>query len=90
MEAITRRPFQGITNIMRFNWHFYLMAVIAILCLCALQVLVPMLRTFIVIIIAFIIVTTIISLAVSFYVYDLSGLYRLNWLNGFAISPDGA
>jgi SAM-dependent methyltransferase len=34
----------------------------------------------------FIVGTILISLAVSYYVYDLSGLYKLNWLEGIKVS----
>ena len=69
---VKRKPFQGIFNIVRFNWHFYVLSVIVIAgayyagfhSLAAL---------------AF--AAGIMSLLVSWYIYDLLGLYRLNWVN---------
>lgn len=89
METV-RKPLQGVTNIIRFNWHFYLMAVASLM-------LIPLARQFsekgmglnvIYILVALVIGSTLISLMVSFYIYDLSGLYKLNWLNDMK-SVDG-
>lgn len=80
MEPL-RKPFQGVLNTIRFNWHFY---AIAFVFLCALLILKPFVDVAFgnYILIVFITVFTIIlsSLTVSFYVYDLSNLYRLDWL----------
>ncbi|WP_020571856.1 class I SAM-dependent methyltransferase [Neolewinella persica] len=76
-----RQPFQGVSNIVRFNWHFYLIAVVGVSLglwfaswlggwwfvagLC----------------LAFgAVATMVISLIVSWYIYDRSDLYRLTWL----------
>lgn len=68
-----RVKFQGIRQIVRFNWHLYAGAVGAVLILllfhwwwAAWLVVAP----------------TLVSLLVSLYVYDLSGLYGLEWLPG--------
>ncbi|SFM84508.1 Methyltransferase domain-containing protein [Chitinophaga sp. YR627] len=76
--AVGRKPFQGVMNIVRFNWHFY---VIALLLMSAggglayymqIPVLAPLTG------LAFI--ACLLSLLVSMYIYDLSGLYTLNWI----------
>lgn len=78
---IKRKPLQGVTNIIRFNWHFYLMALAVIIALFLfknqfsrpVQILLNVglaTATF----------AMIISLMVSFYIYDLSDLYQLNWI----------
>jgi ubiquinone/menaquinone biosynthesis C-methylase UbiE len=86
MEQI-RKPFQGIWNIVRFNWHFYLLSVGLILIIFLLNTTVnESYRIFGNLICLLIAVTTLISLLVSFYVYDLSGLYQLNWLNDLQIN----
>lgn len=81
MEAIGRKPFQGITNIVRFNWHFY---VAALLFLALLYLFIPLITELfypLAILGGLLLAASIfISLAVSFYVYDLSGLYKLDWL----------
>jgi hypothetical protein len=71
MAAIARKPFQGITNIIRFNWHFYVIAVV-------LSLLFIWVNLFIVYLI---LAGTLLSLFVSYYIYDHSTLYSLNWIN---------
>jgi ubiquinone/menaquinone biosynthesis C-methylase UbiE len=81
MEPL-RKPFQGVFNIVRFNWHFYVLAaVMVVLLIISNQYLPEYLRVLNAIVILFIVSTTIISLLVSLYIYDLSGLYKLDWLN---------
>ena len=80
MEKI-RKPFQGVRNIIRFNWHFYVgVFVICIASYFLKNILPSNLQFTIPLIIISALCITCISLIVSFYVYDLSGLYRLNWL----------
>jgi len=77
-----RKPYQGVWNIVRFNWHFYLIA-FGLIMLC-LSVNHHLDRSLILIthIICLTTLTVIfISLAVSFYVYDISPLYSFDWLN---------
>lgn len=67
---------------MRFNWHFYVLAVMVILGLLILQTRVGApYAVYLVLLAAGIFLSTALSLLTSFYVYDLSGLYRLSWLN---------
>ena len=81
METVTRKPFQGIINIIRFNWHFYMLAVAFFVLLhIARQFVSEDLHPFIGIAGLLLILSIGISLAVSFYVYDLSGLYKLDWI----------
>jgi SAM-dependent methyltransferase len=76
-----RKPFQGVLNIIRFNWHFFVIAIIliSILVITANYCSYPI-RWLIYTACAFVSASIIISLLVSFYVYDLSGLYHLNWI----------
>lgn len=76
-----RTPFQGVTNIIRFNWPFYVWA----LSVCLVMFTVPFwlitaystwLNTFAILILA----ATILSLLASWYVYDATGLYKMDWL----------
>lgn len=81
MEAVSRKPLQGIGNILRFNWHFYAAVIVALAVLHLIKwFLPPVLHPFIGIVALLIILTTVASLFASVYVYDLSGLYDLNWL----------
>ncbi len=89
MEQVRKR-FQGVTNIVRFNWHFYLVAVLAVLLLFVLKFLSSRqyalyLNGLAIVLLA----TTFISLLVSFYIYDVSELYTLNWLDAVNSQADG-
>lgn len=80
--AVGRRPLQGIKNIIRFNWHFYLLVAMILLTLLAIQNFLPQSVQFVISgIIALSSLTVIVSLFVSYYIYDQSTLYDLEWLN---------
>lgn len=83
-----RKSFQGVNNIVRFNWHFYLFSIGAALLISAFGFAFPASYFFFINFFSFIIfATVIISLSVSFYIYDLSGLYSLKWLDKAQIKP---
>jgi SAM-dependent methyltransferase len=77
-----RTRLQGVTNIVRFNWPFYLFTFLifdTLIFYCFMPV--PFLFQTEVRYFTFLFaLPVIISLLVSFYVYDNSGLYDLNWL----------
>ncbi|MBL0356547.1 MAG: class I SAM-dependent methyltransferase [Chitinophagaceae bacterium] len=78
---ILRKPFQGIFNIIRFNWHFYLMAVALLLTLLlTTHYSDHSFQSIIHIICILVALPMIVSLLVSYYVYDLSELYHFNWI----------
>jgi SAM-dependent methyltransferase len=86
MERITRKPFQGITNIVRFNWHYYVIAfTVIIFLLFARNYLAPAFRVVALVVLLLAIISIIISLFVSWYIYDHSDLYSLQWLNNLSI-----
>ncbi len=89
MEPL-RKPLQGVKNIIRFNWHFY---VLAFGVLVGLFFYAPMLGAtcipYLEIGIAVASFSILVSLLVSWYVYDGSGLYNLRWL-GAADIPAAA
>lgn len=77
---IKRTKYQGVLNIIRFNWPFYVSGL-----LIAITIYVVAFITFQPFMILFpfaILLGMLISLLVSWYVYDLSGIYRLKWLDG--------
>jgi len=81
MEKI-RQPFQGVWNIVRFNWQFYILSGGFLLLLVVLYNYPgTALRPYILIIGVLVLLPIVISLAVSYYVYDLSGLYELKWID---------
>jgi SAM-dependent methyltransferase len=87
MEKV-RTPMQGVANIMRFNWHFYVVSGIGLIVLLLLgSRLSPTLHFYLNIFCALASLSIFISLFVSFYIYDLSGLYCFKWLD--QLSSDG-
>jgi SAM-dependent methyltransferase len=70
METV-RKPFQGVWNIIRFNWHLYAIASGLILGMGVLHWYLPA---------VLLLVSMAITLTVSLYIYDLSGLYALAWI----------
>lgn len=89
MESI-RKPFQGIGNIVRFNWHFYLLSIgFVVLILILNNYLNENFSIYASIFCFLIVITTLISLLVSYYVYDSSELYKLTWLDGIMQTETG-
>ncbi len=78
---LKRKPFQGVLNIIRFNRHFYVMAMVVFIILILFKNSFPQqLQNIVMIGTALSMLTIIISLLISFYVYDLSDIYQLKWL----------
>lgn len=77
-----RKPFQGVFNIIGFNWHFYVISLAFLLLLVIFySYLSEPFRMFSAALFCGIILTNLITLVVSFYVYDLSDLYKFGWLS---------
>ncbi len=80
METV-RGPLQGVGNVVRFNWHFYVLAVAAVAGLGLMALSVEGILALLCWIAATgIVVLTTVSLWVTYWVYDLSNLYGLGWL----------
>jgi ubiquinone/menaquinone biosynthesis C-methylase UbiE len=89
MDSI-RKPFQGVWNIVRFNWHYYLFSLLLVAILLFIRNdLNATLRIGTNVLVFLILFSTVISLIVSFYIYDLSDLYKLSWLNNLKHSDRG-
>lgn len=85
METL-RKPLQGTLNIIRFNWHLYLFAIAGLMVLIAAANFTGgMLRVVFVVFLVAAFVSLCVSLAVSLYVYDLSGFYELKWLDDISL-----
>lgn len=81
MENSLRKPFQGLRNIIRFNWHFYVLSAFVVVFLFSISYSFHSLGLASNILAFLIICSTILSLAVSSYIYDFSDLYKLSWLS---------
>src|SRR6266568_744277 len=82
--AAIRKPFQGVWNIIRFNWHFYVLSIALVLFISTFNHLLINDTIWGDVICSLILLVTISSLLVSWYIYDLSKLYTLDWLNEVA------
>lgn len=76
----TRKPFQGVSNIISFNRHFFISALIFIVVLRILYSIIPHAESYIAITITVVLLLVITPLIVSWYVYDISGIYQLYWI----------
>ncbi len=78
---IKRKSFQGVCNIIRFNWHFYLIAgIVLFLLFFSYQYLPKSFQLWVLWLSSMAILIISISIIVSYLVYDRSNLYQLNWL----------
>ena len=88
MESV-RKPFQGVWNIVRFNWHFFaLSAGIMLILALGWRLLPDALGGLAGIGLLLAAAATLLPLIVSVIVYDRSGLYTLDWLDDWKISPE--
>ncbi|TMM57018.1 class I SAM-dependent methyltransferase [Maribacter algarum] len=82
-----RKPLQGVWNIVRFNWHFYILSIglaMVLLYLSSIQTVIP--QEYMVFASLAIVSIILISLLASLYIYDLSGLYSLKWMDRLGLS----
>jgi hypothetical protein len=88
MEGLSRKPFQGIAHIIRFNWHYYVAACILTgLGLAVISYLSCPLRVAAATIVVLLVLSIVVSVGISWYIYDGSGLYRFIWLDQLGIQP---
>jgi hypothetical protein len=77
-----RAPFQGVGNIIRFNWGKYLLSSLAILALglAACLVAKPW-SIWCILALGAILIPSLVSVVVSYHIYDRSALYEFQWLD---------
>lgn len=84
MEKL-RKPYIGLWNIVRFNWHFYVLACFGLLGLGIGVFFLPV--PYVALLgLVLALISTLVSLAVSHYIYDRSNLYQLTWLDEAGIA----
>mgnify|MGYP005811842109 CR=1 FL=1 len=80
--ATNRTRFQGLSNIVRFNWHFYLIAGFLIVVLTIFSEIFPtQFQDVFFWIGLFSGLSILVSLVVSHYIYDRSDLYEMTWFD---------
>lgn len=85
-----KKPFQGVGNIVRFNWHFFALSFLVLFLALVIRPYASENFQRYAPILCFLLVALIfIPLLVSYLVYDASDLYKLNWLDGFMLSKNG-
>lgn len=76
-----RSPAQGLSNVLRFNWHYYIIIAIIFVIVCLSKYFLPaLLSPFINLTLLCFATIILLSLLVTYYVYDVSQLYTLQWL----------
>ena len=83
MEVI-RKPYLGVWNIIRFNRRFFILAITLLAILYSLAYSFAYLNKYLLAITIILSLLVITPLLVSWYVYDLSPLYHLNWIGANA------
>ena len=86
--APLREPLQGVGNVVRFNWPFYLVAGGAALALAGAWLAGPLaLRPYAGLLLALALLPLLLSLLITAYIYDFSGLYQFDWLPALEPAP---
>ena len=81
---MNRKPFEGVWNVVRFNWHFYaiVFAIVALI-----LIIFPRFPDFyqalLLTLVFLILMPVLISLFVTFHVYDGTDLYEVSWLDKY-------
>ena len=87
---LTRKPFQGVLNILNFNRHFYYFGAIALVILMAVLFVCKLPLILQAIILLGFAYGLLMPLIVSAYVYDFSGYYNFKWLDNFFTNKNKA
>lgn len=88
---MTRKPLQGVRSVVRFNWHFFVIAAVAITGLAIAGFLLPPPFSQLAWALADIPAAGILlALAATAWAYDLTGFYRFRWLDGTMKSVQSA
>lgn len=81
MEQTKRTAFQGVTNIVKFNWHFFVIASLVMMVSFIGSTFSSDYQFYFLPLGVLTALGTFIPLLVSWYVYDLSGFYNFSWLD---------
>jgi SAM-dependent methyltransferase len=76
-----RSPFQGVSTVVRFNWHLYAIALFVAATLIIIACFGPYwIAPSSFVLASLLLLSTVMSLGATWLAYDASGLYGLNWL----------
>lgn len=87
MALVKRTAFQGVLNIVKFNWHIYAMALAAWIVAAVLMLSFPSLSLIMAIFLLVSSISIITSLLISYHIYDKSQLYELPWTHALVTAP---
>lgn len=91
MEKPLRKPFEGVIKIIQFNYDKFLYALCLLIVLIILRLNVKNVLYEVVSCLIFLLTLSIfLSLIISFYIYDCSDLYKMNWLNKLNVKPNSS
>jgi hypothetical protein len=91
MQQLNRKPFQGVLNVIKFNWHFYMLALCAIIFLLLVKSFLNSTFQVVINVVTWLAVASIlISLIVTMYVYDYSNFYTFDWVNSLCLKKDSS
>lgn len=80
-SLLNRKPFQGVLNVVRFNWPLYLFALFGLVSMLILSVYFSgILRLLLRLASLMVALPVLASLLVTVYIYDLAGIYNLRWI----------
>jgi len=83
-----RRPLQGLRNVFLFNWPYYALCMGALIVLVgANQIFHWPGKTITVVLVSILLFLVATSLLVTVYVYDISDLYKMRWLETISTEP---
>ena len=74
-----RKRFEGVINLVRFNWHYYLILFLALILIFFAGLFVVKYRIFATIFIVATLLFCIFSIVATYYIYDRSPLYKFTW-----------
>jgi hypothetical protein len=91
-NRVQRHPLQGVWNIVRFNYEFFIVAMLVVMSsgYLGVEAASPLISILGLLVATGTILSTFVSLGVSWYIYDASPLYSLTWLDPLLPTLTGA
>jgi hypothetical protein len=74
-----RKKFEGVYNLIRFNWHYYVILFLALVIIFFTGYFIEKYRLFATIFIVTILLISFFPIVATYYIYDRSPLYKFTW-----------